>query len=78
MPRNSQKSSYPKKWSLNKSKPIRASGIMNCFFDLPPDGAEQVPSSCRLTRAGLGQHLNTCLQPYGIGHCGALSLPLQH
>src|ERR1700736_716154 len=40
--------------------------------------AEQIPGPCRLTRAALGQHPNTGLQPNGIGHCGTLSLPLQH
>ena len=32
---------------------------------LAQHGAEQIPGPCRLTRAGLGQHLNTSLQPYG-------------
>ena len=36
----------------------------------------ELSGPCRLTRAGLGQHLNTSVQPDGIGHCGALSLPL--
>ena len=41
-------------------------------------GAEQILGPFRLTRACLGQHLNTSLQPYRIGHCATLSLPLQH
>src|SRR4029077_7163553 len=61
---------------LQRSEFVQSS--IDALKALVQHGAEQVPAPCRLTRAGLGQDLNTSLQPYGIGHCGTLSLPLQH
>src|SRR5260221_1551795 len=40
--------------------------------------AQQIPGPCRLTRAGLGQHLNSGFHQNRIGHRGAVSLPPQH
>src|SRR5271167_3222649 len=61
---------------LQRSEFVQSS--IDALKALVQHGAEQVPGSCRLIRTSLGQHLNTSLQPYGIGHCGTLSLPLQH
>jgi hypothetical protein len=69
---------------LFQAEPIRlqraefVQSSIDALKALVEHSAEQIPGPCGLTRAGLGQHLNTSLQPYGIGHCGTLSLPLQH
>jgi hypothetical protein len=41
-------------------------------------GAEEIPPAPRFIRARLRKHVNTSLQSYGVGHRGAVALPLQH
>jgi len=49
-------------------------GMFGLEVWLPDGGSPDVPSNEDLAqRANLGQHLNTSLPPYGIGHCGTLS-----
>src|SRR6202011_5749966 len=52
-------------WLQRSSEFVQSS--IDALKALLEHGAEQIPGPCRLTRAGLGQHLNTSLQPYVVG-----------